>query len=98
MTRQSSRPKQRLVILKMALVTGSLIATLAGARLLEQQEPLEAAAAVSVNQSALVLTPANEPAVMQLPPSNRRTQVQLQPIPQVVQPRVNPVTRTRSSR
>jgi hypothetical protein len=98
MTKPSSRPRQKWAMLKAALLTGSLIATMAGTYLLGQQEPLETATTVSVNQSTMVITQANEPSVMQLPPNGRIAQIQLQPIPQAVQPRINPVARTRSSR
>jgi hypothetical protein len=87
-------------MLKMALLTGSLIATLAGTYVLGQQEPLETATTVSINhnQPAMVLTSADGPTTMQLPPDGRGVQIQLQPIPQAVQPKINPVARTRSSR
>jgi hypothetical protein len=98
MTKQSRRPKQSLVRLKIALLTGSLIATLAGAVVLGRQEVLDTATTAPTNQTITVLPPANAPTTVQLPPSSRRTQVQLQPIPQAIQPRINPIARTRSSR
>jgi hypothetical protein len=85
-------------MLKIALVTGSLIATLAGSVVLGRQEALAAVTTSPTNPSITVQAPANEPAAIQLPPNSRQTQVQLQPIPQVVQPRINPIARTRSSR
>jgi hypothetical protein len=85
-------------MLKMVLVTGSLIATLAGSVVLGREEALAAATTAPTNPSITAQVSANEPAAIQLPPNSRQTQVQLQPIPQVVQPRINPIARTRSSR
>jgi hypothetical protein len=98
MTKQSGRTRQQFAMLKTAILTGSLVATLAGTYLLGQQEPVETMTPFSTNESVTVIVPADETAAMQLPPNGRSMQIQLRPIPQVVQPRMNPVARTRSSR
>lgn len=98
MTKRASRPRQQLAMLKAALLTGSLIATLAGTYLLGQQEPLESATTISSDESITVIMPVGGAEALQLPSNGRGMQIQLKPIPQVVQPRINPVARTRSSR
>ena len=98
MTKPSGRPGQQLAMLKAALLTGSLVATLAGTYLLGQQEPAETATTNSSKESITVIVPLEETAAVQLPANGRGMQIRLKPIPQVVQPRINPVARTRSSR
>lgn len=96
MTKHSSRPNQQVGALKAMLLTGSVMATLIGTRLLAQQEP--AAGAPTAAESITVVVPQSNASSLPLPPTMRGTQVQLNPIPQVVQPQFNPVVRTRSSR
>lgn len=98
MTKRAGRPRQQLAMLKAALLTGSLVATLAGTYLLGQQEPLETATPISNGESITVTMPVDGAAALQLPSNGRGMQIELKPIPQVVQPRINPVARTRSSR
>ncbi|MEJ2747373.1 MAG: hypothetical protein P8183_05620 [Anaerolineae bacterium] len=104
MTKQTSRrPNQQLGTLKALLLTGSVVATLAGTKLLAQQAQAAPVVPTAIS-SVTVVEPAtstnNSSAAIPLPPtiSGKQTQVQLQPIPQVVQPRINPVVRSRSSR
>jgi hypothetical protein len=79
------------------LLTGSVIATFAGARLLALQEPVDSNA---VPQPATIVEQvgqAENSPVLTLPQSGRDTTIQLKPIPQVVSPRFNIVTRSHSS-
>lgn len=96
----SQQSNQQLGTLKALLLTGSVVATLAGTKLLTQQA--QAAPEVSTTSSIAVAVPAtntnNSNTAVPLPPTMQGTQVQLQPIPQVVQPRINPIVRSRSSR
>lgn len=98
MTKKSARPNQQVGVLKALLLTGSVVATLAGTRLLALQEPVETETPVSTAENVTVVVPAAELTTIPLPPTMRGTQVELKPIPQVVQPQINPVARTRSSR
>lgn len=98
MTKQSTRPNQQVGALKALLLTGSVIAALAGTRLLALQEPAATEVPVAVTESITVVVPAAEATAIPLPPTSRGTKIELQPIPQVVQPQINPVARTRSSR
>lgn len=98
MTKQSARPNQQVGALKALLLTGSVIATLAGTRLLALQEPAAADTPAVTNESVTVVVPDSTASSIPLPPTMRGTQVELKPIPQVVQPKINPVARTRSSR
>lgn len=98
MTKRSGQIRQQFSTLKVALLTGSVIATLAGTYLLGLEEPVVTATTVSNTESITLFIPADEAAAMQLPPNSRGTQIQLKPIPQVAQPRIRPVARTRSSR
>jgi hypothetical protein len=98
MTRKTSRVSQQTGTLKAILLTGSVMATLAGTRLLALQEPVAADTPAATNESATVVVPENTASSIPLPPTMRGTQVELKPIPQVVQPKINPVARTRSSR
>lgn len=84
--------------LKMLLLTGSMIATLAGTRLLAWQEAAAIEIPVSTTESVTVTMPAVEASSIPLPPTNRGTQIELKPIPQAVLPQIKPVARTRSSR
>jgi hypothetical protein len=97
MTKQSARPNQQVGALKALLLTGSVIATLAGTRLLALQEPAETETSISAAESITVVVPAAESSSIPLPPTMRGAQIELKPIPQVVQPQINPVARTRSS-
>jgi len=100
MTKRSTRPNQQVGTLKAMLLTGSVIATLAGTRLLAQQEQAATEVFVPAAQPAAVVAQAPQVSSIPLPPTMQGTQVELKPIPQVVQPRINtaPVARTRSSR
>lgn len=98
-TNRSARTGQQTGMLKTFLVAGSLVATLAGTRLLSAQDT-----AVPANAAVTVMVPAaNSTAVtssnaLPLPPTSGGTQIELKAIPQVVQPRIQSVARTRSSR
>ena len=94
----TKRKKQQYGVLKVAVMTGSLVATLAGTYILGLHEPVDAQAAAPTVQPAAQAVPANEPTRIQLPPNGRSRQLSLQPIPQVVQPRIRPIARSRSSR
>jgi hypothetical protein len=98
MTKKGKRPNQQTGKLKALLLTGSVIATLAGVRLLPLQEQAVAEAPVSVYEPVTIIVPSVETSTIPLPPGKRGTQVELKPIPQVVQPQINPVARTQSSR
>lgn len=98
MTKRNSHTGQQTGALKAVLLTGSVIATLAGTRLLALQETAAADIPAATNQSTTVVVPDNTASSIPLPPTMRGTQVELKPIPQVVQPKINPVARTRSSR
>ena len=98
MTKQTSRTQKQVGTLKAALLTGSVVASLAGTYLLGLQEPAETKAAVLPSESISLVVPAEESTAIQLPPDIQGTQLQLQPIQQVVRPVFNPVARTRSSR
>lgn len=79
------------------LLTGSVIATFAGARLLALQEPVDTN---QVAQPAAIVEQVQgveSSPVVTLPQSGRGSTIQLKPIPQVVSPRFNIVTRSRSS-
>lgn len=97
---QAARPNQQVGTLKAMLLTGSVIATLAGTRLLAQQEQVVTDIFVPDAQPAAVVAQAPQVSSIPLPPTMQGTQVELKPIPQVVQPQINavPVARTRSSR
>jgi hypothetical protein len=98
MTKKGKRPNQQTGKLKALLLTGSVIATLVGVRLLPLQEQTVAEAPVSVHDPVTIIVPSVETSTIPLPPDKRGTQVELKPIPQAVQPQINPVARTRSSR
>lgn len=98
MTKRTARHNQRVGRLKALILTGSVIATLAGTRLLALQEPVDTGISVSTTESVTVVVPAADSSSVPLPRTNRGTQIELKPIPQVVQPRLNPVARTQSSR
>lgn len=97
-TNRTARNGNQTGILKTALVVGSLIATLAGTRLLAAQDTAVVETAVSPAAAVTVVVPAQSSSSLPLPPTSRGTQVQLQAIPQVVQPHIQPVVRARSSR
>lgn len=84
--------------LKTFLVVGSLLATLAGTRLLAAQDVSVIETAVPSTDAITVLVPADNSTALPLPPTNRGTQIELKQIPQVVQPQIRPVARTGSSR
>ncbi|MFN2190446.1 MAG: hypothetical protein ACK2T3_16910 [Candidatus Promineifilaceae bacterium] len=99
MTKKSVRARrQQTGVLKVALFTGSLVATMAGTYLLGLQEPSGPAALIPDNETAAFIVSEDGNNGLQLLPANREGQVQLRLIPQVVQPRFSPVARTRSSR
>ncbi|MBK8902533.1 MAG: hypothetical protein IPM53_15200 [Anaerolineaceae bacterium] len=102
-TNRPARSSQQTGTLKTFLVVGSLVATLAGTRLLAAQdtavpETMVPDTAVPVTESVTVVVPSASSATLPLPPTSRGTQIELQQIPQVVQPHIQPVARTRSSR
>lgn len=98
-TNRKRQNKQETGALKTFLVAGSLMATLAGTRLLAAQEmPVAETAVVSATEAITVVIPTDNSTALPLPPTNRGTQIQLKQIPQVVQPQIRPVARTRSSR
>ncbi len=98
MTKQPVRIQKQVGMLKAALLTGSVVATLAGTYLLGLEEPVVAKTAVSPAESITLVVPAEETTAVQLPPDAQGTQLQLKPIPQAIRPITNPVARTRSSR
>lgn len=85
-------------MLKAAIMTGSIVATLAGTYLLGLQEPAAVETTVSNLEPVILIVPADSAANFQLPPTRRGTQVELRPIAQAIQPQIRPVARTRSSR
>ncbi len=95
MTRRGDRPNRQVGRLKMLLVTASVMATLAGARLLAGQEPVDTGIS---GETIMLAEPDANSSVIFLPQSSRGTKLELKPIPQVVQPRLNPIVRTQSSR
>ena len=98
MTKRTTPPKQNLGFLKGLLLTGSVIATLAGARLLPAQEPVPSEIAGIPDQSISSSSQTADLAAITLPPNGRRGQIELNSIPQAVQPQFRVVTRSRSSR
>ncbi|KAA3663248.1 MAG: hypothetical protein DWQ04_11205 [Chloroflexi bacterium] len=103
-TRRSSRKQQQWGGLQAVLVVGSLVATLAGTRLLSLQEPVETAVSadamqtVSVQEPTVVIVPTDS-SLLPLPPDGARgVQVELKPIAQAVTPDIQPVARASSSR
>jgi hypothetical protein len=97
MTKRSTRHNKQVGKLKALILTGSVIATLAGTRLLALQEPAKAEVPFSTTESITVVVPAVSSSSVPLPPTDRGTRVELKAIPQVVQPQLNPVARTQSS-
>jgi hypothetical protein len=103
-TNRSARTGQQTGTLKTFLVVGSLVATLAGTRLLAAQDTAVSTTAVPTDAAVTVIMPAdnsaadNSTSALPLPPTSGGTQIELQAIPQVVQPQIQPVARTRSSR
>lgn len=98
MTNRGKRPNQQTGKLKALLLTGSVIATLAGMQVLPLQEPAATEMPATAGEPVTIVVPAADGAVITLPPANRKAQLELNPIPQAVQPQINPVARTRSSR
>ncbi|MFZ0546291.1 MAG: hypothetical protein WAM60_12680 [Candidatus Promineifilaceae bacterium] len=98
MTKRRGRPNQQTGKLKALLLTGSVIATLAGMELLPLQDQAQAAVLGSGSETITVVVPDSGTSSIPLPPNSRKTQVELKPIPQAIQPHINVVTRTRSSR
>lgn len=97
-TNRKAPASQQSGTLKTFLVVGSLLATLAGTRLLAAQGVPAAETAVPVTNAITVVVPAENSTTLPLPPTSRGTQIELKPIPQVVQPQIRPVARTQSSR
>jgi hypothetical protein len=99
-TNRKGRVNQQTGTLKTFLVAGSLLATLAGTRLLAAQDTAVSATAVMADTAITVVVPASNttPSILPLPPTSRGTQIELKQIPQVVQPQIQPVARARSSR
>lgn len=98
MTKRTTRHNKQVGRLKALLFTGSVIATLAGTRLLALQEPVKTEAPFSTTESVMVVVPAGGTSSVPLPGTNRGKKIELKPIPQVIQPQLNPVARTQSSR
>ena len=96
-TKPAARPKQQTGALAAVLLTGSVIATLAGTRLLSFQDVGQPATAVNPTAATTIMVPAAETSTIALPPTGRGVQIELPPIPQAVQPQIQPVARTRSS-
>lgn len=98
MTKRSARPKRKTGMLKTFLTVGSLIATLAGTRLLSLQEAGQTETAVPQNDpiTTIVLAAPDQTPSLLLP--NRGRQIELKQIPQVVQPNIKSVARTKSSK
>ena len=96
-TKRTARSGQQGGLLKTFLVVGSLVATLAGTRLLAAQDSVVAEATVPANAPVTVVVPASGSTDLPLPPTSRGTQIELKQIPQVVQPQIQPVARARSS-
>lgn len=108
-TNRSARTNQQTGVLKTFLVVGSLVATLAGTRLLAARDTAVMETAVPADASVTVVVPADNSAAattststsdntLLLPPTGGGTQIELKAIPQVVQPQIQPVARARSSR
>jgi hypothetical protein len=96
-TNRKGRANQQTGTLKTFLVVGSLVATLAGTRLLAAQDTAVPQTAVPTTQTITVVVPASNSSTLPLPPTDRGTQIELKQIPQVVQPQIQPVARARSS-
>ena len=97
MTKRAARSKRQTGMLKTFLTVGSLIATLAGTRLLSLREAVQTETAVPSNDpitTVIYVEPAQTPLLL----PNRGRQIELKQIPQVVQPNIQPVARTRSSK
>jgi len=106
-TNRSARTNQQTGALKTFLVVGSLVATLAGTRLLAARDTVVMETAVPADASVTVVVPADNSAAattstsdntLPLPPTGGGTQIELKAIPQVVQPQIQPVARASSSR
>ncbi len=97
-TNRKGPASQQSGTLKTFLVVGSLLATLAGTRLLAAQDVSVTETAVPVTDAITVVVPADTSSGLPLPPTDRGTQIELKQIPQVVQPQIRPVARTQSSR
>jgi len=98
MTKKRGNNNQQHRFLKAAIFTGSVVATLAGTRMIGAEEMAAAVAGPQVTDAVTVIVPAAGQSKIELPPTNRGTELQLEAIPQVVEPQINPVARTRSSR
>lgn len=98
MTKRSSRRLQSANTLKALLLAGSVLATLAGTRILARQEPVTQEMPGVITVPVTVVVPAGDSETLPLPPTLRRTQLNLAPIPQSIQPQLHPIARTRSSR
>ena len=96
-TTRGGRPNQHTGKLKVLLLTGSVIATIAGTQLLPMQDGVTAEAVGATSEPVTIVVPVDADASIPLPPGERRTQVELEPIPQVVQPDIQPVARSQSS-
>ncbi|MCA9919473.1 MAG: hypothetical protein KC445_16050 [Anaerolineales bacterium] len=98
-TNRTARKGNQTGMLKVVLTVGSLVATVAGTRLLAAQATAVSETAVAPDAAVTVVIPAESSGnTLPLPPNSRSTQVQLQAIPQAVQPQIRPVVRARSSR
>ncbi len=97
-TKRPGHNNQAAGTLKTFLVVGSLLATLAGTRLLAAQDVSVTETAVLITDAITVVVPADTSSGLPLPPTDRGTQIELKQIPQVVQPQIRPVARTQSSR
>lgn len=104
-TNRQGRANQQTGMLKTFLVAGSLVATLAGTRLLAAQDTAVSTTAVPADAAVTVMIPAansttvtSSSSALPLPPTSGGAQVELKAIPQVVQPQIQPVASARSSR
>jgi len=96
MSRHTGQPNRKSGDLRALLLTASVIATLAGARLLALQEPV--AASANTEPVMLVEPVPAPPSSVLIQPNQQQSIVELKPIPQVAQPRLDPIVRSRSSR
>jgi hypothetical protein len=96
-TKHRPRANQQIGTLRALILTGSVIATLVGTRLLALQETARPESHDSGTESVTIAVPA-ESSSISLPTIIRGAQIELKPIPQVVRPQLNPIARTRSSR
>lgn len=94
MTRRQDHSNPNATGLTAFLMTASVIATFAGARLLALQESDKVAPTA---QAITVVEPVSNSGLFFQPRSDRGLKIELKPIPQVARPQINPVARSQSS-